>query len=140
MGTEGHAGEKFVHVAARLLIALLFLCSGVGKILAPSLFIAAITRVGLPLPQFCYVGAIVLELGVSMCFVLGFRTRTAALILGVYCILTAALFHLEPSNPQQTIQLLKNLAITGGLLPYVFVGRALSTTGQTAGAGAAGRV
>jgi hypothetical protein len=56
------------------------------------------------------------------------------------CILTAALFHLELFNPQQTIQLLKNLAITGGLLPYVFVGRAPATTGQTAGAGAVGRV
>jgi putative oxidoreductase len=139
MGTEAHAGEKSVQVTARLLIALLFLYSGIGKILAPSVIIGAITHVGLPLPQVCYVGAIVLELGVSLCFVFGFRTRTAALVLGAYCVLTGILFHFEPSNPQQTIQLLKNLAITGGLVPYVFAVRSLVPTGQPAGAGTAGR-
>ena len=139
MGTEGHAGDRSVQVAARFLIALLFLYSGIGKILAPSIIIGAIAHVRLPLPQVCYVGAIVLELGVSLCFVFGFRTRMAALVLGAYCVLTAALFHLELSNPQQTIQLLKNLAITGGLLPYVFAGRSLVATGQATGAGTAGR-
>ena len=134
MGTEGHAGEKSVQVAARILIALLFLYSGVGKILAPSVIIGAITHVGLPLPQLCYIGAIAVELGVGLTFMLGFRTRTAALVLGAYCILTAALFHLEPSNPMQMIQVLKNLAITGGLLPYVFAGRSVVPTGHTAGA------
>ena len=139
MATEGHSGEKFVQVAARVLIALLFLHTGIGKILAPSVIIAAITRVGLPLPQFFYIGAIVVELVVSLCFAFGFRTRVAALVLSAYCVLTATLFHLELSNPMQTIQLLKNLAITGGLLPYVFAARSLVATGQAAGAGAAGR-
>jgi putative oxidoreductase len=139
MGIESRAVEKPVQIAARVLIALLFLYSGIGKILAPSVIIGAISHVGLPLPQFCYIGAIVVELGVGVCFAFGFRTRTAALVLGAYCLLTAALFHLEPSSPQQTIQLLKNLAITGGLLPYIFVGRSLVATAQATGAGTAGR-
>jgi putative oxidoreductase len=137
MGTE--AGEKSVRIAARVLIALLFLYSGIGKILTPSLIIDAITHVGLPLPQLCYVGAIVVELGVSLCFVFGFKTRAAALVLGAYCILTAALFHFEPSNPLQMIQVLKNLAITGGLLPYVFAGRSLAAAGQAVDADTTGR-
>ena len=139
MGTEGHAGEKSVQVAARILITLLFLYSGVGKILAPSVVIGAIAHVGLPLPQLCYIVAIAVELGVGLAFVFGFRTRTAALVLGAYCILTAALFHLELSNPLQTIQLLKNLAITGGLLPYVFAGRSVAATRQIVGADTAER-
>jgi putative oxidoreductase len=139
MGTEGHVGEKSVRVAARVLVALLFLYSGIGKILAPALIIGAITHVGLPLPQLCYIGAIAVELGGGLAFVLGFRTRVAALVLGAYCILTAALFHLEPSNPMQMIQLLKNLAITGGLLPYAFAGRSLAAAGQAVGAGTTGR-
>jgi putative oxidoreductase len=132
VGSEGQSGEKSVRVTARILIALLFVYSGAGKILAPSLVIAAITRVGLPLPQFCYVVALVVELAVSLCFAFGFKTRAAALVLAAYCILTAALFHLDLPNPQQTIQLLKNLAITGGLLPYVFARRSVIATGQAA--------
>jgi len=136
MGTEGNAGGKYVQVAARILIALLFLYSGVGKILAPAVIIGAITHVGLPLPQVSYVVALVVELGVALAFAFGFKTRVTALVLAVYCVLTAALFHFEPSNPMQMIQVLKNLAITGGLLPYVFAERGLVATRQ--GAGTAG--
>jgi len=136
MGTEGNAGGKYVQVAARILIALLFLYSGVGKILAPAVIIGSITHVGLPLPQVSYVVAVVVELGVALAFAFGFKTRVTALVLAVYCVVTAALFHFEPSNPMQMIQVLKNLAITGGLLPYVFAERGLVATTQ--GAGTAG--
>jgi len=139
MGTEVLSGDKSVRVAARVMIALLFLYSGIGKILAPALFIGAIAHVGLPLPQVCYVGAILLELGVGLSFAFGFQTRIAAWVLGIYCLVTAALFHLELSNPQQTIQVLKNLAIAGGLLPYAFAGRSLAGSAQPAGAGTVGR-
>jgi putative oxidoreductase len=128
-----------VQVTARILIALLFVFSGIGKILAPALVIAAITRAGLPLPQFCYVVALVVELAVSLCFAFGFKTRTAALVLAAYCVVTAALFHLDLRNTQQTIQLLKNLAITGGLFHYVFAGRGVVATGQAVSVDAAGR-
>ena len=136
MGTEVNAGGKYVQVAARILIALLFLYSGVGKILAPAVIIGAITHVGLPLPQVSYAVAIVVELGVGLAFAFGFKTRVTALVLAVYCVLTAALFHFEPSNPMQIIQVLKNLAITGGLLPYVFAEGGLAAARQ--GAGTAG--
>jgi putative oxidoreductase len=110
--------DKKLLLLARILVALLFLYSGVGKILAPSVIIGAIAGVGLPLPQFCYAVAVVVELGASIAFLVEFKPRIAALALGAYCVLTGILFHFDFAKFEQNIQLLKNLAITGGLLYY----------------------
>ena len=122
MEPEINTRDKVVALIARILIALLFWYSGIGKILVPDLVIATITKAGLPLPYFCYVAAILLEIGAGLCFLIGFKPRIVALVMALYCLLTGLLFHLELANPQQTIQLLKNFAIAGGLLHYLWFG------------------
>ena len=47
---------------------------------------------------------------------LGWKTRTAALLLAGFCLLTATIFHHNFADQQQMIHFLKDLAIAGGFL------------------------
>jgi putative oxidoreductase len=119
MQAMSNKGEAPLLLIGRILIVLLFFFSGLGKIMMPQMFIQAISKVGLPFPYFCYLGAIFIELVLALAFLLGYRTKLSALAIAGYCVLTALLYHLNLSSAENTIQLLKNFSIAGGLLHYV---------------------
>lgn len=111
----------------RLLIAVIFLASGLMKLSAPALTIDYIASVGLPAPQLGYAGAVVVELGVGFLFLIGFQTRIMALVLAAFSVATAIFFHRAVGDQNQAIHFLKNLAMAGGLLQIAaFGGGALS--------------
>jgi putative oxidoreductase len=98
--------------AGRVLIALIFLIAGYGKIggyEATQGYMAAMGVPGSLLPL-----VIVLELGGGILLVLGLFTRYIALALGGFTILSALLFHNDFSDYTQQLMFLKNLAIAGG--------------------------
>ena len=64
----------------RLLIAALFLLSGVGKIAAPAMIQGFIASAGSPAPMLAYLIAIIIEVGGGLLLVVGFQTRIVALI------------------------------------------------------------
>jgi putative oxidoreductase len=47
---------------------------------------------------------------------LGYRTRPAAIVLAIFALVTAAVFHSNFADQNQLIHFLKNIAIFGGLL------------------------
>lgn len=100
---------------ARILLAQIFLISGVGKLgagyAATQGYMAAMGVPGVMLPL-----VIALELGGGLALVLGLLTRWAALGLAVFCVVAALLFHLNFADKMQMIMFMKNLAIAGGLL------------------------
>jgi putative oxidoreductase len=112
------------HVAAlgRLLIALIFLMSGLGKIAAPTMTQGYIASVGLPFPLAGYLIAIAVEVGCGILLVIGFQTRIVALVIAVFSIATALSFHHDFADQNQMIHFLKNIAIAGGLLQIVAFG------------------
>ena len=112
----------FVPAAGRVLIAAIFVLSGFSKIAAPAMTIDYIASVGLPLPQFAFAGAVVVELLGSLALVLGYKTRIVAAALAVFSILTALFFHNALGDQNQFIHFFKNVAITGGLLQIVAFG------------------
>ena len=76
---------------------------------------------GLTLPQLGAVAAIGVELLVAAALLLGWRTRWAALILMLFTLAAAVLFHdywaVPPEQKMmQAINFWKNVAIAGGLL------------------------
>ncbi|WP_367065077.1 DoxX family protein [Oryzisolibacter sp. LB2S] len=75
----------------RILIAPLFVPSGIGKITDFAGTVGYATAMGLPLPTVGIAIAIVIELLGSLALVLGFGARIAALALAVFS-LTAAYF------------------------------------------------
>lgn len=105
----------------RLLLALLFVPAGWGKIGGFSGTVGYITSAGLPAPTLAAVVAIVVELLGGLALLIGFGTRLAALALALFTLVAAFGFHAYWAVPadQQFIQQLlffKNIAITGGLL------------------------
>lgn len=113
--------EKFGPLLGRILIALLFIPAGISKISGFSGTVGYIASKGLPLPQVAAAGTIVVEVVVALALLIGFKARWAALILAVFTLLAAFLFHnfwAMPADQQmmQSINFFKNLAIVGGLL------------------------
>lgn len=98
----------------RLLIALLFIISGVNKLFDPASTQALLSGVGLPTSLAIPTG--VFELVAGLALVFGVLTRLFAALLAVFCLLSAFFFHNNFVDPVQAAMLLKNVAIAGGLL------------------------
>jgi putative oxidoreductase len=113
---------SLVPAFGRLLIAVIFLLSGVGKIFAPEATQAYIAAAGLPLPVVGYAIALVAEVGGGLLLLLGYQTRYAALGLAIFTVAAAIGFHHNFADQNQMIHFLKNLAITGGLLQVLAFG------------------
>lgn len=102
--------------AGRALLASLFLVSGAGKLAAPAATMAYIASTGMPAPLLGYLGALAVELGLATALLLGYRARAVAVLMALFALVTAVLFHADFGDQNQTIHFLKNLAIAGGLL------------------------
>jgi putative oxidoreductase len=117
--------EKFGPLVGRILIALLFVPSGLQKLTGFAGTVAYVKSAHLPLPEVGAAIAIVVELLVGLAFLVGFKTRYAALILAVFTVAAGLGFHQFWAMPadapamavmMQKINFFKNLAIAGGLL------------------------
>ncbi len=106
----------------RILLAVIFIMGGYGKLGAPGPTMGYIASGGLPYPELAYWVSVVVELGGGLAILLGVQTRFAALVLAGWCIVTGVLFHYQPGVAAQMINFTKNLAIAGGFLQLVAVG------------------
>jgi len=109
-------------LVGRILIAAIFLLSGVSKVTQPAATIGYIASAGLPIPSLAFAGAVLAELGGGIALVLGYRTRLVALALALFSILAALAFHSSLSDQNQFIHFFKNLAMAGGLLQVAALG------------------
>ena len=119
--------NRYGSLTGRILIALIFILSGFGKIAGFDGTVGYIASQGLPLPQLLAIGAIIVELGGGILLVLGWKARWAAAALFVFTALAALLFHnfwaVPPDQAQnQMIHFMKNLSMMGGLLFVVLHG------------------
>lgn len=101
-------------LAGRILLALIFIMSGWGKIggyAGSQQYMESMGVSGALLPL-----VIVAELGGGLAVAFGLLTRIAAVGLAVFTLLAALFFHTDFANQAQFISFMKNLAITGGFL------------------------
>ena len=106
----------------RLLMSVIFILSGVGKLAAPAATIGYIASTGLPLATLGYAAAVTIELGGGLLLLAGYRTRLVALVLAAFSIVTGLIFHHAFGDQNQMIHFLKNLAMAGGLLQVAAFG------------------
>jgi putative oxidoreductase len=104
---------KLADLAGRVLLVVLFLDSGFGKITGYAGTQAYMVAAGVPGALLPFV--IALEVLAPVAIILGYRTRLAAVALAGFSIVAAPLFH-GADDPMQHIMLLKNFAIAGGFL------------------------
>ena len=98
----------------RVLLMVLFLYSGIGKIRAYSATLAYMASAGVPgelLPL-----VITLEILGSIAIILGWQTRVVSILLAGYTLVAAVLFHNHFSDQVQAVMFLKNVSIAGAFL------------------------
>jgi len=106
----------------RILIAVLFLPSGIEKIMGWPGIVQYIAHDGGPFPLLSGIVAVICEVVVTALILLGVWVRPLALVLAIYTIGTALIAHRywEAQVPaailMQKINFYKNIAIAGGLL------------------------
>jgi len=113
---------RFLPFVGRLLIALPFLLSGVGKLAAYGPTTAMIAAVGLPVPPAAFAVAVLVEVGGGVLLLIGYRVRPVAAAMAAFTLATAFSFHAHFGDQNQMVHFLKNIMITGGLLQIVYFG------------------
>jgi putative oxidoreductase len=106
--------EKLLTPIARILIAHIFLLSGLGKIgnyAGTQAYMEAMGAPGMLLPL-----VILLEVVGGLALIIGWQTRWAAFALAGFSIVAAVMFHADFADQMQMIMFTKNVAIAGGLL------------------------
>ena len=114
--------NDYAAALGRLMIATVFVLSGLGKIAAPAITQAYIASTGLPLPIAGYLIAVVVEVAGGLLLAVGYRTTFVATGMAVFTLATAVFFHNNFADQNQMIHFLKNIAIAGGLFQVAALG------------------
>jgi len=112
-------------VIGRLLIAVMFIVSGLQKIADPGP--TAQMLAGTNLPESLALPTGVFEVVAGLLLAIGLMTRLVAVVLFVFVGLTIFFFHNQFTDPLQGTLALKNLAIMGGLLMTFAYGQVRGT-------------
>jgi putative oxidoreductase len=108
-------------LVGRILLALMFITSGFGKVTGFEGTVGYIASKHLPLPQLGAIIAIACELGAGVLLAIGFKARWAGLVLAIFTLAAGILFHDfwnadAASKMAQSINFWKNVSIAGGML------------------------
>jgi putative oxidoreductase len=108
-------------LVGRILLAMIFILSGYGKIVGFAGTAAYMAGKGVPFADLLAALSVAVELGGGLAIVIGWRAREAAALIFLWMIPVTLIFHnplgLDPAlAKQQMIHLEKNLSIMGGLL------------------------
>lgn len=122
MTTASNGNQAVLALIGRVVLAAVFILSGVSKLGAASEVQGYIASVGLPAPLLGYIIALIVEIGGSALLLVGYRTKLVAGVLAAFCVIAAVLFHRALGDQNQLIHFMKNLAMAGGLLQIAAFG------------------
>jgi putative oxidoreductase len=106
--------SKVTAIIGRLLIAVIFIVSGIGKIADPTGTAQMLSSVGLSPALAIPTG--LFELVAGLMLAAGFAVRLVSAALFAFVALATLFFHSRFTDPMQSVMALKNLAIMGGLM------------------------
>lgn len=112
--------QSAVSLVGRVLLASIFIVSGLPKLFHYADAAAYLAGFGIPAAALPVIIAV--ELGCGVAVLLGVLTRTASLLLAVLAVATAMTFHRNIGVDAELINFMKNIAIAGGLLQLVAYG------------------
>ena len=107
-----------VEILGRLLLSAIFLINGIGKIFNYEGTIQYMEN--FDVPGYLIIPAITVEILFPILLILGYYTKFSALVLSLFTLALAVIFHTDFSNQMQLMSFLKNIAIAGGFL-IIFV-------------------
>ncbi|MGP2492309.1 DoxX family protein [Mesorhizobium sp. PUT5] len=119
---SGVTNAPVVVLAGRVLLSILFIIAGFGKLTSLAGTAGFFGSIGLPLPMVTAIVVGLVELLGGLAVLFGFKTRIAAIVLAVFTLAATAVAHLDFSQAGNALMLQKNLAITGGFLLLAVLG------------------
>ncbi len=122
-------------LVSRVLLAAIFLVSGVEKIFAFGATMSVMAARGMHMAGMFLVLAILVEIAGGASVLLGYFPRLGALVLALYLVAVTLVFHRDLGDPNQAAHFAKNIAIIGGLVAIVSVGGGAFSVGTRRGAG-----
>jgi putative oxidoreductase len=114
--------KEWMLLIGRILLVLIFLHSGIGKITGFENTTEYMANFGIPRPAFFLIGAIFIEVVGSLAVIFGWYTRLAALIIALYIIPATLIFHTKFVDPTTQIMFMKNVSMFGGFLILLAIG------------------
>lgn len=107
--------QKYLPLVGRTFLAIIFIRSGIGKILDFGGTQDTIANAGLPLAFLVTVFTILFQIAGGLSLIAGYKARIGAVLLLIFLIPATLVFHNPIADPSQMTQFMKNLAIIGGI-------------------------
>jgi putative oxidoreductase len=108
--------ENAATLIGRILMSLLFIMGGWGKLMAPAAAQAMLAGHNLPMVEAGWLLAVIVELGGGLAILFGLLTRPVAFVCAMWCVATALIGHTNFADRMQEIHFFKNMGLTGGFL------------------------
>lgn len=110
---------KYIPLAARICLCLIFLKAGITHILDYGQTVEMMANQGLPIPNILLIFTIAFQLLGGLSLLLGYKVKIGSLLLIIFLIPATLVFH----NPVVDINgFLKNIGLIGGLLLVIYTG------------------
>ena len=103
-----------IEVLGRILLSSLFLIEGVRKFFFQEETIMYMEEYGVP--EILFFPSLILEILFPILLIIGYKTRISALIMALFTLSVAIIFHTDFQNQMELIMFLKDIAIAGGFL------------------------
>ena len=109
-----------IEFIGRILLSALFLIEGIGKISMQEDVIMYMEDYGVP--EILFIPAVILEILFPLLLIVGYKTKLSALIMALFTLTVAIIFHTNFSEEMQVIFFLKDIAIAGGFMIIIVYG------------------
>jgi len=109
---------QVIEVLGRIFLSTLFLIEGINKIFNYEETILYMESFGVP--EYLIIPAIILEILFPLLLIIGYQAKIAALVMAIFTIIVAIIFHTNFDDHMQFITFFKDIAIAGGFI-IIFV-------------------
>ena len=109
-----------IEFIGRVLLSVLFLIEGIGKIFMQEDVVMYMEDYGVP--GILFIPAIILEIVFPLLLIVGYKTKWVAVVMALFTFTVAIIFHTNFSEGIQMILFLKDMAIAGGFLIIIAYG------------------
>ena len=113
---------KYIPLAARICLCIIFINSGIGKIFGFAGTAGMMANKGLPIAEVLLAFTIAFQLLGGFSLLLGYKIKIGSLLLILFLIPATLVFHNPIADPSELNSFLKNIGLIGGLLMFIYVG------------------
>jgi putative oxidoreductase len=113
---------KYLPLAARVCLCLIFLKAGISHILDFNSTVEMMTNNGLPIANILLIFTVAFQLLRGFSLLLGYKIKIGSILLILFLIPATLVFHNPIANPSEINDFLKNIGLIGGLLLVIYTG------------------